>query len=104
MPDKRIIFNNHERRPQYMKHQTSGMPVGWCSHNAHRGKLSLKQMKRHNCRTKNCKFFTKNEDHPHWKHKATTKQAKKMTKFAERLEEEIASALTKIGRDRDAEY
>lgn len=104
MPDKRIIFNNHERRPQYMKHQTSGMPVGWCSHNAHRGKLSLKQMKRHNCRAKNCKFFTKNEDHPHWKHKATMKQAKKMAKFAERLEEEIVSAITKIERSRDAEY
>lgn len=101
MPDKRIIFNQPNRTPKYMSNQTSGTPVGWCSHNAHRGKLSLKQMKQHNCRGKNCRFFTKNPDHPHWKEKARIKQAKREEKFRARLSEtlkqEILRKLTRLG-------
>lgn len=105
MPDKRIIFNNYERHPQYMKNQTSRIPIGWCSHNAHRGKLSLKQMRKHNCRGKNCQFFKKNDDHPHWKQKARVKQAKRTERFklkmTETLKAEILKALNNLERNKN---
>ena len=103
MPDKRIIFNNHERHPQRMKNQTHHSPVGWCNHNSHRGKLSIKQMKNHKCLGKQCRFFTKNENHPYWKERHQIKQIRKEEKRKARLleymETEIKSALDKLLRE-----
>ena len=95
MADKRIAFHNADRRPQYMRHQPSGTPVGWCNHNAHRGKLSLRQMRNHNCRGKNCPFFKKNEEHPHWQQKAKAKESKKQAKREEKLSEALKSEILK---------
>ena len=80
MPDKRIIFHNPDRHPQSMRNQTQGEPVGWCRHNRHRGKLSAKQMKNHECLKKQCPFFTKNENHPYWAEREHLKQKKKEKK------------------------
>ena len=80
MPDKRIISHNPDRHPQKMKNQTHGEPVGWCSHNKHRGKLSVRQMKNHECLKKQCRFFTKNEAHSYWAERESRKQKKKAKK------------------------
>ena len=87
MPDKRIVFHDPERRPQHMRNQTWGMPVGWCNHNKHRGKLSLKQMKQHKCLTKQCPFFVRNEQHNYWAQRDQDRQEKKEKKRRARLEE-----------------
>lgn len=83
MPDKRIIMHNPDRHPQYMRHQTKGEPVGWCRHNKHRGKLSVRQMKQHKCLAKECPFFVKNKKHQHWVDRERMKQVKKAKKNKE---------------------
>ena len=105
MPDKRIIFNNHERKPQYMKGQPKGMPVGWCKHNAHRGKLSVKQMKNHRCLAKGCPFFVKNEKHYYWEQRARVKKTKKTAKIQARLTDSLkAEILTALNRLEESKY
>jgi hypothetical protein len=100
MPDKRIIMHNPDRHPQHMSNQTQKIPVGWCSHNKHRGKLSVRQMKQHKCIAKQCQFFTKNERHIYWQQQEQKKQNKRLEKQKARLseyfKEEINSALNKI--------
>ena len=100
MADKRLIFTTGERHPHYFANQTTKMPVGWCNHNAHRGKLTAKQMKNHRCREKMCPYFKKNEKHPYWVEKENIKQLKKQRKQKERLtgylREEIVSALNVV--------
>ena len=100
MPNKRIIMHNPNRHPQAMANQTQKMPVGWCSHNKHRGKLSVRQLKQHQCLKKQCIFFTKNEQHEYWDQREQIKQSKKAEKrrarLAEYLKEEITSELTKV--------
>ena len=85
MADNRLIFLEPNRKPHYFANQTTTLPVGWCSHNAHRGKLTAKQMKNHRCREKACPFFKKNEKHPYWVEKENIKQIKKQRKLQERL-------------------
>ena len=103
MPDKRIVCHNPERRPQYMCNQTWGMPVGWCNHNKHRGKLSVRQMKQHKCLAKQCSFFTRNEAHDYWAQRDCDKQRKKDKRrkagLEECMKEEIKHALDKVVAD-----
>ena len=103
MPDKRIIMHTPDRRPQYFANQTQGIPVGWCSHNKHRGKLSVRQMKQHKCLGKQCMFFTKNEKHNYWKRREQIKKNKRDKRREERLMEymitEIRSALDEVIRE-----
>ena len=73
-------MHNPDRRPEYFKNQPKGDPVGWCTHNKHRGKLSVKIMKSHKCLSKNCRFFKKNEDHPYWAERENIKKLKKENK------------------------
>ena len=102
MPDKRIVLHNPERHPRYFSNQPKGIPVGWCNHNKHRGKLSVKQMKQHKCLSKNCMFFAKNERHNYWKQRDQIKQNKKEEKRKARLleymETEVKKALDKVLR------
>lgn len=100
MPDKRIIMHKHDRHPQHFSNQPKGEAVGWCSHNKHRGKLSVRMMKNHKCLAKNCQFFTRNENHPYWKSreqiKKTKKEEKRKARLAEYMEEEIKRALDNL--------
>lgn len=100
MPDKRIIFNQSELHPHYMRNQTQKIPVGWCNHNKHRGKMSIKQMKSHECLKKQCPFFTKNPRHCYWEQKAQIKENKRVKKFEARfsdiLKEEIKKELDRV--------
>lgn len=83
MPDKRIILHNPDRHPQYFANQPKGTPVGWCNHNKHRGKLSVKLMKQHKCLAKECPYFTKNEKHQYWEDRERIKKIKKAKKKKE---------------------
>ena len=100
MPDKRIIMHNSEKHPAYMHNQTQKIPAGWCSHNQHRGKLSVKQLKNHQCLKKQCPFFTKNLRHSYWEERNQIKESKRKKKFeirfSEILQEEIKKALNQI--------
>ena len=93
-------MHNPDRRPQYFANQPKGMPVGWCNHNKHRGKLSVRLMKQHKCLGKNCPFFKKNEEHQYWQEREHIKQSKKDKKREARLleymETEIKKELDKI--------
>ena len=50
---------------------------GYCHSKAHKGKLTVKMMRQHKCRQKNCPMFEKYEEHEHWKRKEKLKQLKK---------------------------
>lgn len=80
MPNKKIVMHQPDRHPQYLSNQPKGTPVGWCTHNKHRGKLSVRLMKQHKCLGKNCPFFKKNEEHQYWKEREQIKQIKKAKK------------------------
>lgn len=41
-------------------------PVGWCHNNIHRGALTAKQLQRHKCLKRKCRFFEKNADSIYW--------------------------------------
>ena len=51
--------------------------VGVCTHNKHRGYLSVKAMKEHQCLGKRCPYFKKNEEHPYWIQHERMKQIRK---------------------------
>ena len=53
------------------------LPIGFCHNQSHRGSLTTQLYKKHNCAKKNCPFFKKNPDHPHWKRKAKLKTVRK---------------------------
>lgn len=77
MPNKKIIMHQPERHPEYFKNQPKGEPVGWCNHNKHRGKLSVRLMKNHKCLGKKCPYFKKNDKHPYWAEHERIKQIRK---------------------------
>ena len=99
MPNKKIVMHNPELHPAYMRNQTQKIPVGWCSHNKHRGKLSVKQLKNHKCIAKQCPFFTKNPRHNYWGQKEYIKESKRKKKFESRFSEIL---LEEIKRSLDA--
>lgn len=104
MADKRLTTPGNDRTyVSFMSNQTQHMPVGWCNYRKHRGKLSLKQMKSHECLKKQCKYLKKNDNHPYWNQREQNKQAKKArkfeTRFSEILEEEIKKAINNALND-----
>ena len=100
MPYKSLIMHNPDKHPAYMYNQTQKMPVGWCHHNKHRGKLSVKQMRKHQCLKKQCPFLAKNLKHSYWEEREYVRQSKRNKKFEARfseiLKEEIKKALEQI--------
>jgi hypothetical protein len=101
MADKRLTTPGSDKTfISYMANQTQHMPVGWCNHRKHKGKLSVKQMKSHECLKKQCVFFVKNEKHQYWEyrdqHKQSKKKAKYLARFGDILCEEIKRSLDKL--------
>ena len=65
----------------FMKGQTKkNRAVGFCHSSKHRGFLSVKNMKRHDCIGKQCPMFEKYENAPYWQEKRRRKADKKATK------------------------
>ena len=64
-----------------MKHQPSEVvAVGFCHNNIHRGYVGQRILKEHECINKNCPYFEKFEDSPHWCKKEVVKLLKKAKK------------------------
>lgn len=58
----------------------SRTPIGYCYLEGHRGALTPSLYKKHECAKKQCPFFKKNEEHPHWVQKKKNKQKKALAK------------------------
>lgn len=54
--------------------------VGYCHNPKHLGYLSLKNLKKHKCLGKQCRYLHKYEDHPYWKERELKKADKKARK------------------------
>lgn len=71
--------------------------VGYCWSEIHRGYLTQKLLKEHQCIEKECKHFQKFEDAPYWKNKEKAKENKKREKEnKKRTEEEKTIILNRI--------
>ena len=54
--------------------------VGYCHNPEHRGYLSLKNLKKHKCLAKQCRYLHKYEDHKYWAERERIKAEKKARK------------------------
>jgi len=72
--------------------------VGFCWYKKHKGFLTLKLMKEHQCPQKECHYFQKFEDSPHWKKKKKNKQRKKERKEAQDMREARNTFILEIAR------
>lgn len=62
----------------YMGNQPSKQhSVGYCHCKKHKGRLSVKMLKNHQCLGKQCPFLEKYEDHPYWEQRKKKKEKKK---------------------------
>jgi hypothetical protein len=73
--------------------------VGYCRYKKHKGFLTRKLMKQHQCLGKGCHYFQKFEDAPYWKEKSKIKQMKRDRKAEERVREERESLILETARD-----
>ena len=62
---------------------TGQTPYGYCYYKNHRGYLTKALIKEHQCTAKQCRYFRKNDDHPHWKRKEQIKALQKAKKNGE---------------------
>ena len=53
--------------------------VGYCHCKTHKGKISVKMLKKHQCLGKQCPFLQKYEDHPYWEQRRRKKELKKLS-------------------------
>lgn len=63
-----------------------------CTHKAHYGLLSYRNMKLHRCEEKQCPYFIPLKDHPYWQDKDKKKADKKFRKQKQKIEETIKYA------------
>lgn len=54
--------------------------VGYCHSYRHKGRLSVKQVKKHGCLAKQCPRFEKYENHPWWEQRDRIKRLRKERK------------------------
>ena len=54
--------------------------IGYCHNPTHKGYLSLKVYKQHQCNIKECRYYEKYEEHPYWQQKKHIKELKKKKK------------------------
>lgn len=54
--------------------------AGYCHNKSHKGYLSVKMIKKHECLRKQCPFLEKYEDHEYWKQRERIKLKKKENK------------------------
>lgn len=55
--------------------------VAYCHCNAHKGNISVKTLKKHECLRKQCPYLEKYEDHDYWRQRQTLKDKKKEKKL-----------------------
>ena len=58
----------------------STKPCGMCTHGSHKGYLSVKALKEHECLRKQCPYLKKFENHDYWKQREVIKARKKAKK------------------------
>ena len=82
--------------------------VGYCWSELHRGYLTAKLLKEHQCCEKNCKHFQKYEQSQYWKqkekHKEIKKQAKAKAKQEKQTTEQILKQIRELTEDDDNFY
>ena len=59
--------------------------IGYCNHYKHHGPLSINTYRQHKCKEKQCPYFVKNKNHPHWIKKQ--KQKEKSDAYREKNKE-----------------
>ena len=57
--------------------------VGYCHNPKHMGYLSLRNLKKHKCLAKQCKYLHKYEENPYWEERERIKAEKKARKKRE---------------------
>ena len=78
---KKNAFGLYEKRFQIMQGQPSKEnAVAYCHNKSHKGLLTVKMMKNHECLRKQCPFLEKYEDRPYWEERILKKQKKKLQK------------------------
>ena len=82
--------------------------AGYCFSYSHRGYLSVKNIKKHKCLEKNCHWFIKFNQHPHWAKQEKINDDKRLKKHIKQNEEviktgtvnEIADLFEKLFKER----
>jgi len=59
--------------------------VGYCHNPEHRGYLSKRNLKKHECLRKQCRYLHKYEEHPYWAERERIKAEKKARKQGGKL-------------------
>jgi hypothetical protein len=78
--------------------------VGYCWFKEHKGYLTRKLMKEHQCTGKECHYFQKFEDAPYWKEKAAIKKKRKDKKEEERTREVREKLMLQMARGWSDQY
>lgn len=59
------FYRSKKKEPRYMGQQPKGDNIaGYCTNKLHKGKMSVKMIKQHDCLNKQCPYFRKNTKHP----------------------------------------
>jgi len=78
--------------------------VGYCRYKKHRGFITEKLLKKHQCPAKGCHYFEKFESSPYWKNKAKNKQLKKDRKAEEQVREAREAFILETARSWTEKY
>lgn len=65
-------------------------PIAYCWCDTHKGYLSVKLMKNHECLKKQCAFLEKYEEHPYWIQEKIKKEEKKRRKLERKIQQQGA--------------
>lgn len=73
----------NDRPTNYFKeHIRDSKAVAYCHSKTHKGRLTVRMMKQHNCLQKQCSMLEKYEDHDYWRQREVIKARKKAKKDA----------------------
>ena len=72
-----------KKNVEYFRGQTTReRAAGFCHCRAHKGRLSVKNIRQHGCLGKQCPFLQKYDEHPYWAEREKIKELKKAKKLA----------------------
>lgn len=87
-----LVINevNPRKRVNYMRNAASkNKAVAYCHCKAHKGNLSVKMLKQHECLGKQCPYLEKYESHDYWRQREALKAKKKEKRFVLQKEREL---------------
>ena len=78
--------------------------IGYCHNLTHRGVITAKSLKEHDCLAKNCTFLEKNADHPYWSRLQEKQEQKRKNKEDRKLRKILEERRRKRVRETEEEY